>query len=229
MNFSIFLFAVLLAISVFMFALMGYRLFTQAAVRYEERFRESAEANLKDLFIFIDPQKLFAFNLGILVVSAFLIWAVSGNILISVLAAAMLAACPRVVYSLLRGHRERTFSYALPDSMASVASMLRAGSNLQSALELMVKESSGPIRQEFGLLLRELKMGVDFNDALDNMLERIPGEDLRMLTAGMKIAREVGGSLADVLARLAETLRRKLEIEGKIKALTAMGLSLIHI
>ncbi|QJX02659.1 hypothetical protein HML84_15095 [Alcanivorax sp. IO_7] len=64
---------------------------------------------------------------------------------------------------------------------------------------------------------------MDFNEALDNMLERMPGEDLRMLTAGMKIAREVGGSLADVLARLAETLRRKLEIEGKIKALTAMG------
>ncbi len=154
MTFSILLFALLLAVSVFLFALMGYRLFTQAAVRYEERFRESAEANLKDLFIFIDPQKLFLFNLGILVVSAFLIWAMSGNLLVSVLVAAALAACPRMVYSVLRARRERSFSYALPDSMASVASMLRAGSNLQSALELMVKESSGPIRQEFGLLLR---------------------------------------------------------------------------
>lgn len=223
MGFNMVAIAFLLAASVFVFSVIVYRFFTQAALQYESQFKENAEANLADLFIFVDPARLFVFALGIMAVSSLIVWLFSGNLLISLIVAAFLASSPKIIYSLLHAQREKEFNHALPDALASIASMLRAGSNLSSAMDLMVQESSGPIRQEFGLLLRETKMGVDFNDSLDNMLQRVPSDELQMTVAGMKIARDVGGSLAEVLERLSDTIRRKLEIEGKIKALTAMG------
>ncbi len=90
-------------------------------------------------------------------------------------------------------------------------------------MELVVTESKGPISEEFGLFLRELTVGVDYNTALDNLAQRMPVEELNLVTSAMKISREVGGSLADVLYRLGDTIRRKIEMEGKIKALTAQG------
>jgi tight adherence protein B len=130
---------------------------------------------------------------------------------------------PNLMISLMRKYRLNRFNKDLPDSLLSISTMLRSGLNLNSALAMVVAESKGPIAQEFGLLLNELKMGVDFEKALDGMYQRVPIPDLELVVAGMKISREVGGSLADVLSRLAETIRRRIEMDGKIKSLTSMG------
>jgi tight adherence protein B len=86
-----------------------------------------------------------------------------------------------------------------------------------------VAETRGPISQEWGLFLREVRVGVSYEDALASLLGRVPSEELRLVVAGMRISREIGGNLAETLERLADTLRRKLEMEGKIRALTAQG------
>lgn len=72
-------------------------------------------------------------------------------------------------------------------------------------------------------MLREQRLGVDFDTALRNMEKRLPLPDFIMVVAGMRISREVGGNLADILETLADTLRRKQQMEGKIAALTAQG------
>jgi tight adherence protein B len=90
-------------------------------------------------------------------------------------------------------------------------------------MEGMVKEQRPPLAQEFSLMLREQRLGVDFDTALRNMEKRLPLPDFVMVVAGMRISREVGGNLADILETLADTLRRKQQMEGKIAALTAQG------
>jgi tight adherence protein B len=100
---------------------------------------------------------------------------------------------------------------------------MRAGAALTVALESMVSESQPPIGQEFELLLREQRVGVDFDTALRNMEKRIPLQDFTMVISALRISREVGGNLADILESLADTLRRKHTMEGKIDALTAQG------
>jgi tight adherence protein B len=94
---------------------------------------------------------------------------------------------------------------------------------LNVALESMVSESQPPLAQEFELMLREQRLGVDLDTALQNMERRMPLQDFIMVVAGMRISREVGGNLADTLEGIADTLRRKLTMEGKIQALTAQG------
>jgi tight adherence protein B len=94
---------------------------------------------------------------------------------------------------------------------------------LAQALELLVSETKGAVSQEFDLMLRELRMGVSFDVAVLNLHRRIPVTETQLVAASMRIARETGGNLAEVIERLAETLRRKIEMEGKIRALTAQG------
>lgn len=111
----------------------------------------------------------------------------------------------------------------LADALQGLADMLRSGASFQSALETLVRESHPPISQEFGLILKELRMGLSVAEAFRNLELRCPLEDLRLLVAGVIINREVGGSLSDLLLSLASTIRRKQEMRGKIDALTAQG------
>ena len=72
-------------------------------------------------------------------------------------------------------------------------------------------------------LLREQRMGVSFEEALAHLEKRLPVEEFRLFTAGLRIARSVGGNLSEILESLAHTLTRKAEVEGKIRSLTAQG------
>jgi tight adherence protein B len=104
-----------------------------------------------------------------------------------------------------------------------VSGALRAGASLAIALDNLVKEQPAPISQEFEILTQEQRLGVDFEVSLANMEKRIPMQDFRMLTTALRINREVGGNLAETIESLADTLRRKSTMEGKIQSLTAQG------
>lgn len=194
-----------------------------AGSKYEKKFTETADQSLSEIFIFIDPKKLFVINLCAICVCFCVIYILTGVAILALIAAAILGMTPRHLWAFMRNRRNNRFLIELPDALTSISSMMKAGTNLNVALEVVVAETKGPIAQEFGLFLKELRMGVDYNLALDNLIKRMPLQELELVVAGMKISREIGGSLADVLYRLADTLRRKMEMDGKIRALTAQG------
>jgi tight adherence protein B len=100
---------------------------------------------------------------------------------------------------------------------------MKSGQSLQQAMETVVTFEKGPIAQEMTLFLRELRVGVGFNEALDNFYAHLPRNEVQLVVAAMKIARETGSNLAETLERIAQTLRSKLQMEGKIRSLTAQG------
>lgn len=190
---------------------------------YGERTSTITTSSLTDMFIFIEPKQVIYVMAGVWAISFALAWIFTGNLILAVIISCGTAWLPKFTLNFMRNRRQGRFLADLPDALLGVANMMKAGSNLTMALEIMVDETDGPIAQEFGLFLRELRMGVAFETALDNLYEQMPVTELQLVVAGMKISREVGGSLADVLARLADTIRRRLEMEGKIKSLTAQG------
>ncbi|GLS24381.1 type II secretion system F family protein [Marinibactrum halimedae] len=202
---------------------LGFTQLVSAGNKYQKNFTEKASASLTDMFIFIDPKKLYILNVCVLSGSFFLIWLISGVWVLALIVSIILSFLPKFILNRLKEARRNRFLLELPDTLTSLSTMMKAGSNLNMALETVVAETPGPIADEFGLLMRELRIGVDYNQALDNLKERMSIQELELVVAGMKISREIGGSLAEVLYRLADTLRRKLEMEGKIRALTAQG------
>ncbi|MCW5576005.1 MAG: type II secretion system F family protein [Burkholderiales bacterium] len=181
------------------------------------------EGGLRDMFISVDPQKLFYYNIAALFIVPALLWGFTGNLVLVVGAAIVIIILPKLSVNWLKKRRFEKFEKQLPDALLMVSGAMRAGASLTVAMESMVKEQKPPLAQEFDLLLREQRVGVDFDTALRNMEKRLPIQDFIMVVSGMRISREVGGNLADILETLADTLRMKHQMEGKIKALTAQG------
>ena len=90
-------------------------------------------------------------------------------------------------------------------------------------MEAMVSDGMPPLAQELALVLREQRMGVKTEEALEHFAERVPVQDVKLFVSAVQISREVGGNLAESLTILAETLRRRLIMESKVKALTSQG------
>ena len=181
------------------------------------------EQSLADVFVFVNRQKAAAATLSAMVVLPVLVFALSGSVLVTLASLPLVWFMPRRVFAWMRTRRILTLERQLPDMLLMIAGALRAGASLPIALESGVQESAPPISQEFDLLLREIRLGIDLDIAMRNIEKRIPVPDFMMVTAAVTISREVGGNLAEALESVARTLRDKLQMEGKIRALTSQG------
>lgn len=207
-------------------ALVAYALLQQGErflASYRATFTESASANMADMFMFVDATRLFYMNLAAIVVLPALVWVLTGDVLSAVVVAGALIVLPGFFYRVMRKQRLKRFEQQLPDGLLLLSGAMRAGASLNIALESLVKEQPPPLSQEFELFLREQRLGLDFEKSLENMEKRLPIQDFSMVLAAMRISREVGGNLAETLESLADTLRRKQMMEGKIDSLTAQG------
>ncbi|MCC5853735.1 MAG: type II secretion system F family protein [Alkalimonas sp.] len=199
------------------------RIGTKLALNYERNFTTAARTNLSDMFLFIEPKQLFLINTLTLIFVPVIFRLLIGTWLIGILISIILAILPRFAYSYMHKRRRKLFIKQLPDALNMVSMSVRAGVSLNAAIEFMTEQSAPPISQEFSLFLREQRLGVDFNTSLQHVLKRVPAQEFQLVVSAMKISREVGGNIADVLMKQSETLRKKIEMDGKINALTAQG------
>lgn len=207
-------------------ALLMYAIFILGSdfmVRYKTTFTESASANMADMFMFMDPARLFYINLVAIVLFPLLFFALTGDPLSSVVLGGFIALAPAMVYRNMRKKRLHKFEAQLPDGLIMVSGAMRAGASLNIALEGLVREMQPPLSQEFELFMREQKIGVDFGKSLEHMEKRLPIQDFSMLASALRINREIGGNLAEIIEALGDTLRKKHQMEGKIQSLTAQG------
>lgn len=215
--------ACLVAVSAGIFAWLFFlRLYDKLAY-YKDVFSEMTTSKFSELFLFVDVSRYFYFYLGVVLVLPVIVLELSGEVLISLATFFMLLFSPYFILKIMIRRRLKNFERQLPDGLVMLSGSLRAGASISIALDNLIQESPVPLSQEFSLLVRERKLGVDLDTALANMERRVPLEDLSMALSAVRISREVGGDLAATLESLADTLRRKLTMEGKIESLTAQG------
>jgi tight adherence protein B len=225
MNETGFLIAVTLAVTVSA-ALLAWFVIdvgTASLTKYRAQFTERATFQAREFFLFIDPKILFTANVLVMSVGAAVAWAVTGSVLAAVPVFFALALVPRFVYAALRKRRLHHFETQLPDALMMIAGGMRAGSSLVSAVQQLVAEAPEPLSQEFSLMLREQRLGVSLEQSLNNLARRMPTQTTTLVVSAMRIASDTGGGLAETLERTAETIRSRLQLEGKIDALTSQG------
>jgi tight adherence protein B len=131
--------------------------------------------------------------------------------------------------------RANLFAEQLPDALQLVIGSLKAGFSLPQAFESLVRESPEPVAIEFGRALSEHRLGADISDALERVAQRSESEDLGWAVMSVRIQREVGGNLAEVLQTTVDTMRergrlrrhvRSLSAEGRLSAYVLIGLPL---
>jgi tight adherence protein B len=211
------------AISAALFAWFAVQAGSGAMARYRAQFTKKAAFQAQEFFLFIDPKTLFSANLALMVLGAVAAWVFSGNWLMVLPATFVLAMVPRLLYAWMRHKRLRQFEEQLPDALMMISGGLRAGVGLSSAIDQLVAEAQAPLAQEFTLLLREQRLGVTLEQSLTNLNKRVPTQTTTLVVSAMRIASETGGGLAETLERTSHTIRSRLQMEGKIAALTSQG------
>ncbi len=128
---------------------------------------------------------------------------------------------PRFWLARRRNGRLGAFNKQLPDTITLIANALRAGSSFLQAIELVVRETRPPISIEFARVIREVNLGLPFEQALENMVRRVRSDDLELMATAIAIQHQVGGNLAEILDSIAYTIRERIRIKGEIRTLTA--------
>ncbi len=113
------------------------------------------------------------------------------------------------------------FNDQLADMLNLMVNGLRAGYSTMQAMEAVSKELPAPISDEFRRVVQEMQLGVNMERALDNLLRRIPSDDLDLVVTAVNVQREVGGNLAEILDTISYTIRERVRIKGEIRVLTA--------
>ena len=128
---------------------------------------------------------------------------------------------PRFWLNRRKNGRLNAFNKQLPDTITLIANALRAGSSFLQAIELVVRESRPPISTEFSRVIREVNLGLPFDQALENMVRRVRSDDLELMATAISIQHQVGGNLAEILDSISYTIRERIRIKGEIRTLTA--------
>lgn len=128
---------------------------------------------------------------------------------------------PKMNINRLQKKRLKDFGDQLPDMLNLMVNGLRAGFSTMQALEAVSKELPAPISSEFRRVVQEMQLGVPMEKAFENLLIRIPSEDLDLVVTAINVQREVGGNLAEILETISHTIRERIKIKGDIKTLTS--------
>jgi tight adherence protein B len=139
----------------------------------------------------------------------------------SALIVAMVVASPYLYIRRLRRKRFETFAAQFPEALDSMTRALKAGYPLSSAVELLALEQPEPLSSEMRRTREEWNLGVGWDQALDNLADRIPVPEVRLFVAAVKLQNRVGGRLNDVLGRLGETMRDNGALESEVRAVSA--------
>jgi len=179
--------------------------------------RELARADLK-----LKPAEYIALmvivGIGVGVVG----WFFGGrSILFSLVGVLVGISLPRIYVRRQQGRRLIHFSEQLPDMLNLVVNGLRAGYSIMQAMEAVSKELPPPISDEFRRVVQEMQLGLPMERTLDNLLRRIPSDDLDLTVAAMNVQREVGGNLAEILDTISYTIRERVRIKGEVRVLTS--------
>ena len=167
--------------------------------------------------------KLFLTSLGCAVGGFALCSFFLSVLLIKGIVAAILAYIPFAVVSWKRNKRISAFNRALPDAIDMMGRALRAGHSMVAAINIVAEQSVEPVATEFSEVFKQQNFGVPLRDALGQMLDHVPSQDLRVLVTGILVQKETGGNLAEILDRTVGVIRERLRIHGEIKTHTAQG------
>jgi len=130
---------------------------------------------------------------------------------------------PHIFLHQLKKKRLSAFTAQLGNTLSLISNSLKAGYSFLQALEMVAKETLPPMSVEVNRVLREDNLGVPLEKALYNLTNRIESEDLDLVVTAVLIQRQIGGNLAEILDRVAYTIRERIRIKGEIKTLTAQG------
>ena len=155
---------------------------------------------------------------------AFFLMLVVGQTFLTALVLGIIALlCPYFYVKYVTWKRMRHFLEQLPDGLDMISQSLQAGLGLTQAMVFVAREMADPLGTEFSVFIEEVNLGLPLPDALKKFEERMSLPEVRLFNTALLVQREVGGSLAELLNKLADIIRDRFRIERLIKSLTGQN------
>lgn len=157
------------------------------------------------------------------ILPGYLVYLRTSNILFALAIGAAFAFAPIGWVIFKRNQRMNKFEEGLPEALDLICSALRVGHSLNSALGLVTRECPDPVGSEFRVCFDEQNYGLELKTALENLTNRVPVQDLRIVVTGILIQKESGGNLAEVLEKASEVIRERFRLKRQVMTHTAQG------
>jgi tight adherence protein B len=184
-------------------------------------FAESMAADLARADLALTVGEYLLIRTGLVVAGLGLGYLLHHDLISSLLLGLVCFFLPVVYVRARQARRLRAFNGQLPDVLDHMVGSLRSGYGLLQAVEWVARQVAAPAGTEFERVVREVQLGRSLGDSLESTVRRIDSDDLALIVTAIKIQYEVGGSLADILAIVAETIRERVRIQREIMVLTA--------
>lgn len=184
---------------------------------------ELATRALDELFVDVMPTWLKIMYGVAPLTAGVLAYLLSTNLAVVLIAAAIGLVVPDLCVRQARAIRRRRFHAQLVDALFILSSSLRAGLSLTQAFEQLESEMPPPASQEFGLMMKAHRLGRSIEDALQGLNDRMPSQELQLVTTAVLVARETGGNVVGIINQLISTIRERKKLQEKVGTLTLQG------
>jgi tight adherence protein B len=169
------------------------------------------------------PGRLVVMSLALLVIPPYVLLQYVNSLPLALLAGVALGCAPIGFVMFKRSRRFNAFEKGLPEALNLMVSGLRAGHSLIAAMALVARECEEPIGPEFKVCFEEQNYGLEMKAALDNLVERVPLQDMKIVSTAIMIQKESGGNLAEVLDKASYIIRDRFRLKKQIMVHTAQG------
>ncbi|GAB7043625.1 MULTISPECIES: type II secretion system F family protein [Catenuloplanes] len=191
--------------------------------RLSPKLRASIELSVQRAGVSLDPAEWLLVRIAITVVAAVAMGALFGSWFGLLFGALAGWVCPGQWLSFRAGRRSRAFTDQLPDALRLMVGALRSGFTLNQSIDAVVREGQAPVSTELGRAMAETRLGDDLENALDRVGERNNNPDVGWIVMAIRIQREVGGNLSEVLETAVHTMRERAKLNRHVRALSAEG------
>jgi tight adherence protein B len=157
------------------------------------------------------------------IVPGYLVYLRTGAIVFGLLVGLVGGAAPIFYVMKMRQARMNKFEQGLPEALELIVSALRVGHSLNAAMGLVSRECPDPVGSEFRLVFDEMNYGLELKSALDNLVTRVPLQDIKIVCTAILIQRESGGNLAEVLEKTSTVIRERFRLKRQVLTHTAQG------
>ena len=215
------------------FAFTVVRAMGSGASSYSDSLSEETSRQFEDLFLFIPARRIAEIGWAIAAL-AFLTCAIplfdlnnplstAAGLALGLFFGGIALSLPNNVVGIMKEKRRQKFNFQLVDALGSMSNALRAGFSINQAFETVVQNGEKPISQEFGVMLQQMRVGMNFYDALQSLDKRVGSDDLTLVVTAIDIARRTGGNLTEIFDKISLTIRERMRIERRVQTMTAQG------
>jgi len=200
---------------------------------YTESMSEETSRQFEDLFLFIPAKRIAdigyaaAATLFLLFVFPFFDLnnpvSTAAGFTLGITFGGLALGVPSRVVEVLRKKRRMKFNVQLVEALGSMSNALRAGFSINQAFETVIQNGEKPISQEFGVMMQQMRVGMNFYDALQSLDKRVGSDDLTLVVTAIDIARRTGGNLTEIFDKISLTIRERMRIERRVQTMTAQG------